>query len=194
MHETSWSKCLHHLKLTVVLFFQKFWLVSENNYSPTSLKYSVRQQPHTGWMETDGNNRQPRAHGLCSIDPIALIKVVYREYTLSNDGWLLVIIQQPGNITPLICGVLTQSVKLILAPLTPDKKVPDTSWASVWHVWKVQGKVMGQEWMGVKDTKGLGGRKREGALCCVCDHDSLPRWSPRQSERARVEGSELIAF
>lgn len=84
-------------------------------------------------MENDGNNRQPRARGLCSIDPIALIKVVYREYTLFNDGWLLIIMQQPRNITPLICGVLTQSLRAILAWLTPQRrteKVPSTSWSS----------------------------------------------------------------
>lgn len=89
-------------------------------------------------MENDGSNRQPQAHGLCYIDPIALIKVVYREYTLSNDGWLLVIMQQPRNITPLICGVLTQTLRAILAWLTRQRvtkkrtqllsdQTPDTS-------------------------------------------------------------------
>lgn len=89
-------------------------------------------------MENDGNNRQPRARGLCSIDPIALIRVVYREYTLSNDGWLLVIMQQPRNVTPLICGVLTQPLRTILATLTPQKSMQHLLTIRPVHFWKVE--------------------------------------------------------
>lgn len=71
---------------------------------------------HTAWIEADGNNLQPLADGLCSIDPIVLIKVVYRGNAATDDGWLLVIMQQPANITPLIYGVLTQSMKIIHKP------------------------------------------------------------------------------
>lgn len=67
----------------------------------------------TACIEADGNNLQPLAEDLCCIDPIALIKVVYREKTATNDGWLLVITQQPTSITPLTNGELTQSMKVV---------------------------------------------------------------------------------
>lgn len=53
---------------------------------------------------------------MCSIDPTALIKGVYRENAATNDGWLLVIMQQPANTTPVIYGVPTQSMKIIHNP------------------------------------------------------------------------------
>lgn len=150
-------------------------------------------------MENDGNNRQQRARGFCSIDPIALIKVVYREYTLSNDGWLLVILQQPRNITPLICGVLTQPLTTILATLTSQEKHKKSQQYLLTicpvHLWKVEweGGTYGPEVdYSKKDTYLKWRRERK---LSVCDHGfALPGWSPRQSERAQVEGSELIAF
>lgn len=72
----------------------KFWFAFGNNKCDHSVSSN-----RTAWIETDGNNRQLWARGLCSIDPIALIKVVYRENTMPSDGWLLVIMQQPANIT-----------------------------------------------------------------------------------------------
>lgn len=56
-------------------------------------------------------SRRPRASR--RIDPIALIKVVYgeREREAAGDGWLLVITQQPENITLLAGGEPAQSMK-----------------------------------------------------------------------------------
>lgn len=99
---------------------------------------------HAAWIETDGNDLQPLAGGLCSIDPIALIKVVYWENTATNDGWLPVIIRKPANITPLVYGVLTQSMKLM-----PNPGYFHTVKKSPWHIYnshvtqKVQGNLKG---------------------------------------------------
>lgn len=82
---------LHTLKL--------FWLGFRHNNYTTVLKHSLllQQQPRSlnrGWWQ--------QLDGLCFIDPIALIKVVYRENTATSDGWLLVITQQPTNIAPFV--------------------------------------------------------------------------------------------
>lgn len=125
-------------------------------------------------MENDGNNRQPRARGLCSIDPIALIKVVYREYTLSNDGWLLVIMQQPRNITPLICGVLTQPLRAILAWLTPQRRTKKKYAAPLDHprgTFLKGGMRKKKYWLGVdwckKDTYGIRSKEERGSSMSV---------------------------
>lgn len=112
---SSW-KCCHYWLMSSSSLWSCFDWGLDIMIVQLCLSTHCCNRNHTPWIETDGNNLQPLADGSCSIDPIALIKVVYRENTATNDGWLLEITQNSANITPLFYGVLTQSMKIIHNP------------------------------------------------------------------------------
>lgn len=146
------------LTLVFIFFLISVWKVGSSNHCYSN---------HTAWIETDGGNRHPGARGLCSIDQIALIKVVCREKTTANDGWLLVIMQQCTNITPLICGML-QSVRITLTVFSLDKKNKNKTCS--WHLLTHLESVRKSDGLRADGSNRYGQIRRWERKLCVCDH------------------------